>query len=466
VAGGQFNGAGGNGATVAGGNSNSASGDRGAVGGGNGNGAGGEESTVGGGAGNHANGDWATVPGGNANTAQGNLSLAAGLGAQANHNGAFVWADSNPFFFNSTAQDQFNVRSTGGARLVSGIDGSGNPTSGLELPAGGSGWSTLVNGQPFDIKVSNARGFRIEPAYNGVDQSPNVIGGSSNNSVTAGAHSATIGGGGHFPGAPATGNRVTDNYGTVSGGGNNQAGDAAGATDDQTAATVGGGYSNIAGGAYATVPGGHDNKATVAGATVGGGNNNTASGFGATVPGGGFNTAAGYRSFAAGSGARANQDGSFVWADTSSPGFIDSTGANQFIARAAGNFFLQSDSTLDNQGGFINTSTGAFLSTGGTWTNSSDKHLKAGFERVDPKRVLHRVKAMPVRSWHYRAEPSVRHIGPVAQDFYRAFHVGEDNKHIATVDADGVALAAIKGLNRKVERLQRKVASLKRGGSR
>jgi hypothetical protein len=34
----------------------------------------------------------------------------------------------------------------------------------------------------------------------------------------------------------------------------------------------------------------------------------------------------------------------------------------------------------------------------------------------------------------------------MAQDFYAAFGVGEDDTHITTVDADGVALAAIQGL--------------------
>jgi hypothetical protein len=34
----------------------------------------------------------------------------------------------------------------------------------------------------------------------------------------------------------------------------------------------------------------------------------------------------------------------------------------------------------------------------------------------------------------------------MAQDFAAAFGVGEDDKHISTVDADGVALAAIQGL--------------------
>ena len=45
----------------------------------------------------------------------------------------------------------------------------------------------------------------------------------------------------------------------------------------------------------------------------------------------------------------------------------------------------------------------------------------------------------------------MRHIGPVAQDFHEAFNVGADDKHISTIDADGVALAAVQGLNQKLE---------------
>ena len=46
---------------------------------------------------------------------------------------------------------------------------------------------------------------------------------------------------------------------------------------------------------------------------------------------------------------------------------------------------------------------------------------------------------------------SIRHLGPMAQDFKAAFAIGESDKGITTVDADGVALAAIQGLNQKVE---------------
>lgn len=40
----------------------------------------------------------------------------------------------------------------------------------------------------------------------------------------------------------------------------------------------------------------------------------------------------------------------------------------------------------------------------------------------------------------------------MAQDFHAAFALGTDDKHIAAVDANGVALAAIQGFNRKLEK--------------
>jgi hypothetical protein len=64
------------------------------------------------------------------------------------------------------------------------------------------------------------------------------------------------------------------------------------------------------------------------------------------------------------------------------------------------------------------------------------------------------VAGLPISTWSYEAQGSdVRHIGPMAQDFARAFGVGDDERHITSIDADGVALAAIKGLNERVEAL-------------
>ena len=59
--------------------------------------------------------------------------------------------------------------------------------------------------------------------------------------------------------------------------------------------------------------------------------------------------------------------------------------------------------------------------------------------------------ALPLSRWFYRNAPDQWHIGPVAQDFFAAFSLGGDAKTISTVDADGVALAAIQGLDAKRE---------------
>ena len=48
----------------------------------------------------------------------------------------------------------------------------------------------------------------------------------------------------------------------------------------------------------------------------------------------------------------------------------------------------------------------------------------------------------------------------MAQDFYKAFNVGEDNKHINTVDADGVSLAAIQGLYQLLKEKDSKIEEL------
>jgi hypothetical protein len=86
---------------------------------------------------------------------------------------------------------------------------------------------------------------------------------------------------------------------------------------------------------------------------------------------------------------------------------------------------------------------------------TSDRNAKERFTPVNAREVLDKVARLPITEWQYKiqskAESEIRHIGPMAQDFHEAFSVGPDGKHISTVDADGVALAAIQGLNDKVE---------------
>jgi hypothetical protein len=93
------------------------------------------------------------------------------------------------------------------------------------------------------------------------------------------------------------------------------------------------------------------------------------------------------------------------------------------------------------------------LSIDGTLTQGSDRHRKTDIAPIESLAVLEKVAALPLSTWRYKTDaPETKHLGPMAQDFHAAFGLnGADDKHIATVDADGVALAAIQGLNEKVE---------------
>jgi hypothetical protein len=112
-----------------------------------------------------------------------------------------------------------------------------------------------------------------------------------------------------------------------------------------------------------------------------------------------------------------------------------------------------SDTTFDPGlgGSVLMTLTSGGLVVNGTFVSASDRNIKQDFSEVDSRAVLEKVAQLPIQTWAYKNDPNTKHLGPMAQDFYAAFTVGPDDKHIATVDADGVALAAIQGLNQKLE---------------
>jgi hypothetical protein len=103
-------------------------------------------------------------------------------------------------------------------------------------------------------------------------------------------------------------------------------------------------------------------------------------------------------------------------------------------------------------------------------TPPSDRAIKEHFAGVDTSSILAKLAAIQIQTWNYKHQsPAVRHIGPMAQDFYAAFNVGEDDKHINVVDSAGVAFAAIQALNSLVQaqaaelkKLQAEVDELKR----
>jgi hypothetical protein len=145
--------------------------------------------------------------------------------------------------------------------------------------------------------------------------------------------------------------------------------------------------------------------------------------------------------------------------------------------RSANNFAwykggVHNDEALNPGGGkfTMHLDGGGNLFTSGAMTPSSDRNMKANISLINPRSILTRVAAMPIHAWNYKADlPTVRHIGPMAQDFSAAFGVGADDKHIATVDADGVALASIQALyqmmlekDRQVKQLQAQLNLVKR----
>ena len=382
----------------------------------------------------------------------------------------------------------------GWASTVAG--GEGNYALADYATIGGGGGPPDTRGVWLRENTASGMASTISGGQGNIAQrSHSTVGGGRGN-VAAGEY-ATIGGGGGDPYVDA-GNRVSDDYGTVGGGGNNQAGDDAGTSEDRPYATVGGGFTNtasgdgsvvaggvgnVASGLNATIAGGNDNTAsgerstvgggknnralnsaavvgggisntangwgaTVAGgntnnatqhyAAVGGGASNTASGTHSTIPGGYMNTAQGAYSFAAGRKAKANNQGCFVWGDSTDADIACNTN-NTWIARATGGVYFYTNTAL--------TSGVRVVSGASAWSSVSDRTLKENFDTANGQDILKRLSTIPITTWNYKAQDaSIRHIGPVAQDFYAAFGLGEDETLISTIDADGVALAAIQGL--------------------
>jgi len=207
----------------------------------------------------------------------------------------------------------------------------------------------------------------------------------------------------------------------------------------------------------------------------------------------------------AATGTAGGDTGTFVWADNSGGSFV-STGSNQFLVRANGGAMFNESALVSTNDDFVigartaasggdadvdlrlvsrngrsasmylvdasgtlrfnvaNLTAGsdrlavaggvggaATLSNGGAWTNASSRTFKEGFAAIDPADVLERVLALGISRWSYIGSGEGEHVGPMAEDFHAAFGLGHSEKQIATVDADGVALAAIQGLNAKLE---------------
>ena len=81
------------------------------------------------------------------------------------------------------------------------------------------------------------------------------------------------------------------------------------------------------------------------------------------------------------------------------------------------------------------------------WGCTSDRRQKENFDDADERDSLARLSEVPIFEWSSKgADPDVRHLGPMAQDFSSAFRLGENDTTISGTDLHGVSLAAIQGL--------------------
>lgn len=444
-------------ATVGGGFGNVASGSGATVGGGSGNTASGSTAAIAGGSGNSALGDYSAVVGGYQNLA-GSYSVAAG-GSGNSVGGGYSAVGGGA---NNT------ISGFAGYAVIAG--GSGNNASGSFATIGGGAANQAVGPRTF-VGGGNQNYAIGDNA---------TVGGGENNSA-GGVHSSVLGGK----------NNSASYMCTVAGGSDN--------TANSSFSSIGGGYLNSAAGGYSVVPGGTANaasgnfslaagqraKANHAGTfvwsdSVAADFASTSSnqflvrasggvGIGTTSPGKllqvGSQFTAGSEGMIRLGSAATNSSAGRTWdigvpkSDTSSSGkfysfVIDDLGLGsepEFMVKW-GNGFVGIGTTNPVELLTVGPSASPAYCNGTTWVNGSDRNAKQDFAPVDAAAVLERVVSLPVQSWSYKAQPTDRHIGPMAQDFHAAFQLnGDDNTHIATVDEAGVALAAIQGLNTKLE---------------
>lgn len=354
----------------------------------------------------------------------------------------------------------------------------------------------IVAGSSGNGVIEPARGATIAGGGSVNNEDPTYTTGGSNR---VDDHYGTIGGGFDNQAGSQTASASDAAFATVAGGRLNSA--------IARYSAVGGGNGNVASGIYSTVAGGSINEANGYRSTISGGADNCAGGDYSWVGGQAAKTRVGNGTgdgtCATSSGDSDGDEGSFVWADQSSTADFVSSGPNQFLVRAGGGFLvntsgfglfpnddmvLQARVSGDNDANFrlrsigglfanfsVGSTTGtlnisgfpssgqpriavnggvggvATLSNGGTWTNASSRSYKENFTSVNGADVLSRLIALPILTWDYIGSSEGLHMGPVAEDFKASFGLAGDGKSISTVDADGIALAAIQGLNAKLE---------------
>jgi len=101
---------------------------------------------------------------------------------------------------------------------------------------------------------------------------------------------------------------------------------------------------------------------------------------------------------------------------------------------------------------------------GGRLSASGDE-IEAGAEGVNGYEILEKLAALPISTWNYKWDPpTTRHLGPMAQDFKATFGLGDDDRTINMVDANGVVMVALQALYRRVVALEERLSALEADG--
>lgn len=227
--------------------------------------------------------------------------------------------------------------------------------------------------------------------------------------------------------------------------------------------------------ASSTVGVGFGSGVTVSGtAGFSAGASNVCSGFACTAigytvrAGGQGSVALGYRTtanndYSVALGYRASNNthtGTMAMGDESTTDSVRNQADNEFRARYNGGFRLRVSTAANGNTPGAGGNVGCDLTVAvPAWTCASSRTLKENFRSVDGEDVLKRIKSMPITTWNMiGADRTVRHLGPVAEDFYSAFQLGLGKTTIGMNDIDGVNLAAAKALEVRTRRMQVEIA--------
>lgn len=230
--------------------------------------------------------------------------------------------------------------------------------------------------------------------------------------------------------------------------------------------------------ASSTVGVGFGSGVTVSGtAGFSAGASNVCSGFACTAigytvrAGGQGSVALGYRTtanndYSVALGYRASNNthtGTMVMGDESTTDSVRNQADNEFRIRYNGGVRIRVSTAANGNTPGAGGNVGCDLTVAvPSWTCASSRTLKENYLTVDGEEVLSRLRGVPVTTWNMiGADPSIRHLGPVAEDFYAAFGLGIGETAIGLGDIDGVTFAAAKALEARTAQLQSEVDRLR-----